>query len=298
MTRTELPQTPLRTWVSALRPRTLPAAVSPVLVGSALAAHDRHFSAAPAALCLVFALLVQIGTNFANDYFDFVHGADTPDRVGPRRAVASGLVAPKTMRLASAATFLLAFLAGLGLLHWGGPWMLAVGLASIACGIAYTGGPFPLAYHGLGDVFVFVFFGLVAVAVTYFVQAGRVSAAAILGGVPMGLLCANILLVNNYRDMETDALAHKKTLVVRFGRGYAKAQYALSSGAAFAVPFVFLAGGYRPFCLLPLVLVPVAVRHTGRLVPAAPPAALVALLGDTAKLMAAYAVLFALGLVL
>ncbi len=298
MTRPEQPQSPVRTWVSALRPRTLPAAVSPVVVGSALAAHDHHFSAAAASLCLVFALLVQVGTNFANDYFDFVHGADTPDRVGPRRAVASGLVAPKTMRMAAAAVFLLAFLAGLGLLHWGGPWMLAVGLASIVCGIAYTGGPYPLAYHGLGDVFVFVFFGLVAVAVTYFVQAGRVSMPAILGGVPMGLLCANILLVNNYRDMEGDALARKKTLVVRFGRGYAKAQYLVSLGAAFAVPFVFVAMGYRPFCLLPLILVPVAVRHAGRLKPTAPPSELVALLGDTAKLMAAYAVLFGLGLVL
>src|SRR5271167_3679867 len=154
-------------WISAARPRTLPAAVAPVVVGSALAAHDHRFDAPAACLCLGFALLVQIGTNFANDYYDFVHGADTASRVGPRRAVASGLVAPAVMRRAMAAVFGAAFAVGLGLIHWGGPWMLAVGVASILCGIAYTGGPWPLGYHGFGDVLVFVFFGPVAVAITY-----------------------------------------------------------------------------------------------------------------------------------
>jgi 1,4-dihydroxy-2-naphthoate octaprenyltransferase len=286
------------TWASAARPRTLPAAIAPVMVGSAMAAHDHRFDPAPAALCLMFALLVQIGTNFANDYYDFVHGADSAARVGPRRAVAAGLVAPRVMRRAMAAVFATAFVVGLGLIHWGGPWMLAVGIASIACGIAYTGGPWPLGYHGFGDLFVFIFFGLVAVTITYFVQAGRISGFAVLSGVPMGLLAANILLVNNYRDAETDAVARKRTLVVRFGRGFARAQFAASLGIALAVPVLFWAGGFRAWCLLPLLVLPLGLSHIRRLRAATSPSAHVILLGDSGKLMALYALLFAAGILL
>jgi 1,4-dihydroxy-2-naphthoate octaprenyltransferase len=284
-----------RTWLAAARPRTLPAAVAPVLVGSALAAHDHRFAAPAAGLCLAFALLVQVGTNFANDYYDFLKGADTPARVGPRRAVASGLVAPAVMRRAMTGVFALAFVTGLGLIPWGGPWMLAVGVASILCGLAYTGGPYPLGYHGLGDLFVFVFFGLVAVATTYFVQAGRLSHHALLAGVPIGLLAANILVVNNYRDFETDTAARKRTLVVRFGRRYARIQFGLSLVGAFAVPVVFLASGYPAWCLLPLLAVPLALSHVRRLARNQTPAEQVLLLGDTGKLLALYAVLFAVG---
>lgn len=284
-------------WLEAARPRTLPAAVAPVLVGSALAWHDGQFSAAAAALCLAFALLVQIGTNFANDYYDFVRGADTAARVGPRRAVAAGLVAPATMKRAMSATFAAAFLAGLGLLAWGGPWLLVIGVASIVAGLAYTGGPWPLAYLGLGDVFVFVFFGLVAVGGTYFVQTARVTLDAVLAGVPIGLLAANILVVNNYRDAETDAAAGKRTLVVRFGRAAARAQFAASGAVALAVPLVFLARGHRAGVLLPLVLAPVAWMHARRLHAAGTPAELIALLGATGKLLAAYALLLAAGFV-
>lgn len=287
-----------RIWVSAMRLRTLPAAVSPVLVGSALARHDHRFDPVAAFLCLFFALLVQVGTNFANDYFDFVHGADNDARVGPRRAVASGLVSPGAMRLAMTAVFTAAFLAGLGLIHWGGPWMLAVGLACILSGVAYTGGPWPLGYHGFGDLFVFIFFGLVAVATTYFVQAGRVSAHALLAGAAIGALSANILLVNNYRDAETDATARKKTLVVRFGRGFARLQFAVSLAVALAVPVVFWGTGYGRWCLLPVLLAPLAWSHMRRLSPHRPPADLISLLGDTARLMAIYAALLATGLVL
>jgi 1,4-dihydroxy-2-naphthoate octaprenyltransferase len=284
-----------RIWLGAARPRTLPAAVAPVLVGSALAAHDHRFDAGAAGLCLAFALLVQVGTNFANDYYDFLKGADTAARVGPRRAVASGLVAPPVMKRAMAGVFAVAFVLGLGLIHWGGPWMLAVGVASILCGVAYTGGPYPLGYHGLGDLFVFLFFGLVAVATTYFVQAGRVSHHALLAGVPVGLLAANILVVNNYRDFETDTVARKRTLVVRFGRRFARVQFGLSLLGAFAVPLVFYASGYRAWCLLPLLAVPLAIRHVRRLAAGQTPADHVLLLGDTGKLLALYAVLFAVG---
>jgi 1,4-dihydroxy-2-naphthoate octaprenyltransferase len=289
---------PWRTWLAAARPRTLPAAVSPVVAGSAVAGHDGRFDPAAAALCLGFALLVQIGTNFANDYYDFVKGADNASRVGPRRAVASGLVAPATMRGAMAGVFAAAFAVGLGLVHWGGPWMIAVGLVSIACGVAYTGGPLPLAYLGLGDLFVFVFFGLVAVGATYFVQAGRLTWPAALAGVPMGLLATNILLVNNYRDADTDRAAGKRTLVVRLGRPFARAQFAASLAVALAVPVVFWAAGYRAWCLLPLLTAPLALSHARRLGAAASAAEHVALLGDTGRLIAAYAALFAAGVLL
>jgi 1,4-dihydroxy-2-naphthoate polyprenyltransferase len=285
-------------WVDAARPRTLPAAVAPVLVGSALAAHDGHFHAAAAALCLGFALLVQIGTNFANDYYDFQRGADTAARVGPRRAVAAGLVAPGVMKAAMAGVFAAAFVTGLGLIAWGGPWLIAIGAASILCGIAYTGGPWPLAYHGLGDLFVFIFFGLVAVGGTYFVQAGSVTMDALLAGAGVGALAANILVVNNYRDVETDAAAGKRTLVVRLGRAAARVQFGASLAIAFAVPVLFLARGYAAWCLLPLGLAPLAWRHARRLRESKSPSELIALLGDTGKLLACYAGLFAAGLVL
>ncbi|MBC7367494.1 MAG: 1,4-dihydroxy-2-naphthoate polyprenyltransferase [Undibacterium sp.] len=284
------------TWIGATRPRTLPAAVAPVLVGTALAAHDGRLDLGAAGLCLLFALLIQIGTNFANDYYDFVQGADTAARVGPRRAVAAGLVRPEVMRRAMIGVFAVAFAAGLGLIAWGGPWLIVIGVASIVCGVAYTGGPWPLGYNGLGDGFVFLFFGLVAVGATYFVQAGRLTADALLAAVPVGLLAANILVVNNYRDVETDAMAGKRTLVVRFGRGAARAQFGASLVVALAMPGVFWARGFSAWCLLPLLLVPIAWRHGRRLRASKTPDELIALLGDTGKLLAGYAVLLSVGL--
>jgi 1,4-dihydroxy-2-naphthoate octaprenyltransferase len=288
----------LQIWVSAARPRTLPAAIAPVLVGTALAWRDHRVDWAAAGLCLGFALLVQIGTNFANDYYDFVQGADTAARVGPRRAVAAGLVAAATMRLAMWITFAVAFALGLGLIAWGGPWLIAIGVASIVCGIAYTGGPWPLGYNGLGDVFVFIFFGLVAVGATYFVQTKTITGEVMLVAVPIGLLAANILLVNNYRDAETDAAAGKRTLVVRFGRGAARLQHAVSLIAAFAVPIVFAVRDRNAWALLPLLAAPMGWRHTRRLRNASTPAGLIQLLGDTGKLLALYALLFSAGVVL
>lgn len=286
-----------RIWFEAARPRTLPAAVAPVLVGSALAGHESVFQLAPALLCLGFALLVQVGTNFANDYYDFVQGADTGARVGPRRAVAAGLVSPGRMKRAMILVFVGAFALGLGLVVWGGPWLLLVGISSILCGIAYTGGPFPLAYRGLGDVFVFLFFGLVAVGGTYFVQAGRLTLDSVLAGVPIGLLAANILVVNNYRDVETDAVAGKRTLVVRFGRGAARAQFAVSWLVALLVPVgLWWARGLAVWTLLPLLLAPLAWSHFTRLRRSQTPFELIVLLGDTGRVLAGYAVLFAIGI--
>lgn len=289
---------PWRAWAGAMRPRTLPAAVAPVLVGTALAWRDGRFDATAACLCLAFALLIQIGTNFSNDYHDFVKGADTAARVGPRRAVAAGLVSPAAMRGAALLVMAAAFAVGLGLVGRGGPWLIAVGLVSILCGWAYTGGPYPLGYHGLGDVFVFVFFGLVAVCATYFVQAGRMTGDAVLAAVPVGLLAVNILLVNNYRDMETDAAAGKRTLVVRFGRRFARVQHAASLAVAMGVPYLFYVRGGNGWTLLPAALAPVAWSQAKRLRDSRTAEQLVALLGRTAGFLAIYAVLFAAGAVL
>lgn len=287
-----------RVWVAASRPRTLPAAVAPVLTATALAWRDGGFNGWAAAVCGVFALLIQIGTNFANDYYDFVKGADTAERVGPKRAVAAGWVPPATMRAAMIVVFAAAFLIGLLLLKFGGWPLLAIGIASVICGIAYTGGPYPLGYNGLGDVFVFVFFGLVAVCATYFVQVGRVSENSILAATAIGALATNILLVNNYRDVETDVKAGKRTLVVRFGRPFARAQHALSLAIAFAVPVVFWARGLGLWTLLPILLAPLAARHVARLKRAKTPLELIALLGDTGKFLALYSILLSAGIVL
>jgi 1,4-dihydroxy-2-naphthoate octaprenyltransferase len=289
---------PLMIWLSATRPRTLPAAIAPVLVGSAFAWSDRSFVWPAALACLGFALLIQIGTNFANDYYDFIKGADTAERVGPRRAVASGLVTPIAMKAAMTGVFVAAFLVGLTLLNYGGWPLLVIGVASIVCGVAYTGGPYPLGYNGLGDLFVFIFFGLVAVCATYFVQAGAVTRDVFLASTGVGLLAANILVVNNYRDVETDAKAGKRTLVVRFGRPFARMQFGVSLVVALTIPVhLFFRGSYEPVVLLPLAIAPMALRQIRRLEASETPAELIVLLGDTGKLLALYAVLLSAGVV-
>jgi 1,4-dihydroxy-2-naphthoate octaprenyltransferase len=287
-----------RHWVEAARPKTLPAAVIPVLVGTALAAAHRSADYGKAVVCLLFALLVQIGTNFANDYFDFVQGVDTPQRVGPRRAVAAGLIAPRTMLAATWVVLGVAFLAGLLLVRGGGWILLPVGIASIVCAVAYTGGPFPLGYHGLGDVFVFIFFGLVAVDTTFYVQAGGLAPDATSCAAAIGLLAANILVANNYRDAATDARAGKKTLVVRFGKKFAVWQYALSHLVALLCPAALMIYGYRWPVLLPLLLAPWAAGLTRRLAVSREPSEQIALLGATAKYLAAFGVLLSTGLIL
>jgi 1,4-dihydroxy-2-naphthoate octaprenyltransferase len=285
-------------WLEASRPKTLPAAVIPVMVGTALAAAHGAADYVNAAICLAFALLVQIGTNFANDYFDFVQGADTPARVGPRRAVAAGLIAPRTMLAATWLVLGLAFAVGLLLVREGGWVLLPIGIVSIVCAIAYTGGPFPLGYNGLGDVFVFIFFGLVAVSATFYVQAGYVSPDVVSCAAASGLLAANILVANNYRDAETDARAGKKTLVVRFGRKFAVWQYGLSHLVALLCPVaLFATGGYRWPVLLPLVLTPLAMRLTHWLMASCDPAEQIALLARTAGYLAVFGALLSVGVV-
>ncbi len=286
-----------RHWLEAARPKTLPAAIIPVAVGTALAAAHRSADYGKAAICLAFSLLVQIGTNFANDYFDFVQGADTAERVGPRRAVAAGLIAPATMLAATCVVLGAAFLVGLLLVHSGGWVLLPIGIVSIICAIAYTGGPFPLGYNGLGDAFVFIFFGLVAVSTTFFVQAGHVTPDVLSCAAAVGLLAANILVANNYRDVETDARAGKKTLVVRFGRRFAVWQYGLSVTIALLCPPALLLVGYRWPVLLPLVLTSWGFGLTRWLALSREPAEQIAILGNTAKFLAAFGVLLSAGVI-
>lgn len=285
-------------WWEAARPKTLPAAVIPVLVGTALAYAEAAAHWGAAAVCLLFGLLVQIGTNFANDYFDYVKGADTEARVGPRRAVAAGLIAPGAMQRATVGVLAIAFLVGLVLVSVRGWILLPIGVVSIVCAIAYTGGPYPLGYNGLGDVFVFVFFGLVAVGATFYVQAGYVVPAAWTGGAAVGLLATNILVANNYRDAETDARAGKRTLVVRFGRRFAVWQYTLSHVFALCAPAALMLEGRRWPVLLPVLLAPWAMRLSIRLARSRDAAEQIAILGATAKYLAAFGGLLSAGLVL
>lgn len=227
----------LQAWLLATRPKTLPAAVAPVLVASAMAWVHGGYQPLLALVCLLFALLIQIGTNFANDYLDGIKGADTPQRLGPQRAVATGLISAAKMRRASIAVLVLAFCLGLMLIPAGGWGLLVVGVLSVLCAWAYTGGPYPLAYNGLGDLFVVLFFGLVAVGCTFYVQLGTVYMEVCLLGLALGLLINNLLVVNNYRDVDEDRRHAKCTLVVRLGRPWALVQYALSALIALGVTF-------------------------------------------------------------
>jgi 1,4-dihydroxy-2-naphthoate octaprenyltransferase len=286
-----------RIWIEAARLRTLPAAIIPVVVATALAAAHGRIHLGYALICLLFALLIQVGTNYANDYYDFIKGADTAERRGPRRAVAAGLVAPATMRRAIGLVFGVAFLIGLLLIPRGGWVLLPIGVVSILAGIAYTGGPFPLGYNGLGDLFVFVFFGLVAVDTTFYVQTGYVSSDVTSCAAALGLLAANILVANNYRDEATDRVAGKKTLVVRFGRKFAIWQYALSAALAMCCPAALLLAGFRWPVLLPVLLTPWAVQLTMRLARSQDPGEQIALLGATARYLAVFGLLLSLGII-
>jgi 1,4-dihydroxy-2-naphthoate octaprenyltransferase len=283
------------TWIGAARLRTLPAAVVPVIVGTACAAASGGAAAGPALAALGGALAIQIGTNFANDVFDAERGADGPDRIGPTRAVAAGLVTPRAMKRAMIAAFGIATLLGVYLISVAGWPVIAIGIASVVSGIAYTGGPWPLGYHGLGDVFVMIFFGFVAVCGTAFVQLGSVPWLAVAAAVPVGALATAILVVNNIRDRATDVRAGKRTLAVRLGRRAALGEYAVLLALAFAVPLgLWLAG--RPWAALPLISAPLAVVRLRAVIAAADGPAFNRCLAATAQLLLVHGALFTLGL--
>lgn len=247
-------------WLEAARLRTLPAAVIPVLTGVTLAAIDGATNPPVAALIFLTAVLIQIGTNFANEYYDFVRGADTDERIGFVRATSKGLIAPGTMKRAAYGTMALAFLIGLALVWVGGWVILLIGVLSLIFGIAYTGGPYPLAYNGLGDLFVMIFFGVVAVCGTYFLLVQDVVFPVFIASLSCGALATNILVVNNLRDSETDRKAGKKTLGVRFGDSFLRLEYtALLAVAAAVPPHFFFREGYGPEVFLAFLTLPLAL---------------------------------------
>ncbi|MCL4861607.1 MAG: 1,4-dihydroxy-2-naphthoate polyprenyltransferase [Caldilineaceae bacterium] len=293
------PIPPFRAWLLAARPKTLPAAVGPVLVGAALAYSDGRFAAGPALAALVGALLLQVGSNLANDYFDFFRGADLADRLGPTRVTAAGLISPAGMRAGMGVVFGLTALIGLYLIRMGGWPILAVGAASIVAALAYTGGPFPFGYHGLGDLFVFLFFGLVAVCGTYYVQALTVTPAVLLAAVAPGLLITAILVVNNLRDIDTDRRANKRTLAVILGRRATLLEYrALLAGGYFVPLLLWLGAGRAVWVLLPWVTIPLAWRLQQTLAQAIDGPTFNATLAGAARLSLLFSLLLAIGLLL
>lgn len=300
MTLTNAPQVPAwQAWLVAIRPKTLPAAVAPVLVGMALALTDGVFALLPALAALAGALLIQIGTNLANDYYDYLKGVDNTERKGPARVAASGLVTLPQLRFAIGLTFALAALVGLYLVFVGGWPILVLGLASIVSAVTYSGGPFPIGYHGLGDLFVFLFFGLGAVCGTYFVQAHTLTLKVIVASVPVGTLTVAILVVNNLRDIDTDRRTGKRTLAVVLGPSATRVEYALLLAAAYIVPSLFwLAGWASAWVLLPCLTLPLGARLLHTLYQTTEGSLLNKALAGTANLDLGFSLLFALGLLL
>jgi len=295
---TELAPGSIGAWILAARPATLTAAFAPVVVGTACAWRVGAFRWDAALAALLGAFLIQIATNFANDMFDFQKGADTHERLGPTRAAQAGLLTVRQLQRGIVVGFALALVAGLYLTYVAGPVVLVIGIASIAAGLAYTGGPFPLAYNGLGDLFVMAFFGFVAVCGTAFVQAQLVPDLAWAASVPIGALASAILTVNNVRDVEEDARAGKRTLVVRLGRDGGVREYAALLSLAYLTPLLIWACGWTSaWVILPLLSIPWAARLFRSLVRDRG-VVLNRTLGGTAKLLSVYGVLFAIGIAL
>ncbi|MGI6448742.1 MAG: 1,4-dihydroxy-2-naphthoate polyprenyltransferase [Desulfitobacteriia bacterium] len=237
-------------WYLAIRPKTLPAATGPVIMGIGLALGDGVFKLGPALGALLAALLLQIGSNLANDVYDFKKGTDTQERTGPLRVTQAGLLSPRQVMAGMGLVFALAALLGLYLVYTGGWPILAIGILAIISAIAYTAGPFPLGYKGVADIFVFIFFGPAAVCGTYYLQTGYLTAAVWWASLPPGLLVTAILVVNNLRDIETDRKAGKKTLAVRFGVRFTQVQYVALVSLAYLVPVLMWLKGQAPFTVL------------------------------------------------
>jgi len=247
-------------WLIAIRIKTLPAAISPVILGTALAFHDGNSNSFILFMTFLAAVLIQIGANFANDVYDFEKGSDRADRLGPQRATQSGLISPTDMKKTMWKIFALAIGVGFYLAYVGGWPIVIIGLASIAAGIAYTGGPYPLGYHGFGDIFVFLFFGLIAVPGTYYLQTGSVTEFSLWLGAVMGMLATAILVVNNLRDRDADIISGKKTLAVRFGETFSKIQFILLVMLPFLLPFHLWRQWNKMSFLLTLFTLPIAVH--------------------------------------
>ncbi|MCB9482921.1 MAG: 1,4-dihydroxy-2-naphthoate polyprenyltransferase [Dehalococcoidia bacterium] len=288
-----------RAWVLAIRPPTLTAAVVPVAVGAGVAIRDGYWAPLAALAALVGALALQIGANFANDLSDFRRGADTEDRLGPPRATQLGLLSQRQVTTGILVSFGLATVAGLYLVYVGGWPIIAIGLASMLAAVTYTGGPWPFGYRGLGELFVFIFFGVVAVAGTYYVQAGEVSGHVIAASIPVALTVTAILVVNNVRDIDTDRVAGKFTLAVYLGRKLARTEFVVVvAGAYLAAASLWLLGDYSGWVLLSWLSVPVAIVPGGAVLARTDGPSLNEALRSTARLHFVFGILLALGVAL
>jgi 1,4-dihydroxy-2-naphthoate octaprenyltransferase len=288
-----------RAWLLAIRPATLPAAVGPVLVGLGVTVSLGSFAPLPALAALAVALLLQIASNLANDLFDFRSGADNEDRLGPPRATALGWLSQRHMVAGVAVVVGLAGLVGIYLVWVGGPVILVLGVLAVISAFGYSGGPWPYGYHGLGEVFVFVFFGLVAVAGTTYLQTLTLEPLALAAAVPVGALITAILVVNNLRDIDTDGRAGKRTLAVMLGRRGTVTEYDLLLLLAFAMPILMvLLGATSPAALLALLSVPLALPLLRVVHARGDPRRLNPVLQGTARLSLAFSVAFAVGLAL
>ncbi len=291
-------QNKINAWLLASRPKTLLAAFVPVMVGSALAIKEGSFHLSYSIVALLCSVLIQIGTNFTNDLFDFFKGADNDSRKGPTRVIASNLISLKEMKIGILLTFLSAFILGLYLVSVGGIIILIFGILSILAGLAYTAGPFPLAYNGLGDLFVFMFFGVIGTTGTFYVQTSDISLLSILSSLPVGALITNILVVNNYRDINEDKSAGKNTLAVLFGKNFTRYQYITMLVISFLIPMIlFLYFNLKTWIFLPYLTIPIAVRLVFMLYNFEGPE-LNKTLELTAKFSAIFGILFSFGFIL
>lgn len=286
-------------WMLAIRPKTLPAAIAPVLVGTSFVLKINQFVFLPALFALIGALLIQILSNLGNDYFDFTKGIDDETRVGPTRVMQSGLLTIKEMKIGIAVNLVLAMLIGIYLIFVGGLTILIIGVSSLIFALLYSGGPFPLSSIGLGDIFVFVYFGIIAVNGTFFVQALSWNIAVLIGSIAPGLLITAILVVNNYRDYETDKAKGKGTLVVFFGKNFGLYEYYFTLIGAYTVPFVLyvLFLNFNFWIFLPLLSLPMAVPLIKSMKTENGPN-LNKTLAGTARLSLVYSLLLAIGIIL
>ena len=288
----------IHSWILASRPRTLPAALVPVMVGSALAIYQGIFFPAFSIVALLCSILIQIGTNFTNDLYDYLKGTDTKERKGPLRVLASGLISVKEMQIGIFIVFFTAFLLGLYLVYSVGLMILWIGIFSIIAGLAYTAGPFPLAYNGLGDLFVFIFFGIVGTVGTYYLHAQQFTSLAFLISLPVGALITNILIVNNYRDIDEDKKAGKNTLAVLLGREFSRYEYIFFVLLSFFIPFVLhFKYDFNIWIFLPYITLPVAITLV-KMLYALNGTQLNKTLELSAKFSALYGFLFSIGIML
>jgi len=281
-------------WILAARPKTLLASFAPVLVGTSMAYEANSFHAMAAFFTLLAAMLIQIGTNYANDYCDFAKGADTQERKGPLRVTQAGLVSEAAIRNAIIIAFLLAVVCGVYLVFRGGWPIMLIGIVSVILGVKYTAGRYSLAYIGIADLFVLLFFGPIAVAGTYYLQTLEVNSLVFLAGIPCGLLSVSILAVNNLRDVEEDRKAAKKTLAVRFGESFVKKQYVFCMLLATLFPLlIFILADGREYALIGVLLIPLSLSACKSVLSYNEPEELNRMLGFSALILLLYSVVFA-----